>query len=88
MKGASAPFSFTMKIKEITLKNIKYVIQAKYRMFIKREYNKYYSQDKVDDMLYKVASCPECYSNGIMECCGCVFKEALLTNKSCKNGKF
>jgi len=77
-----------MKLKSITINNIKLFLLAQYRKFIKQEYNRIFTQDKIDDMLYKVSQCSKCYNNGIMECCGCNFKDALLTNKHCKHGKF
>jgi hypothetical protein len=75
-------------IKNIKFKNLKFIIQAKFRKFIIKEYSKIFNEEKIDDMLFAVYSCPKCYENNVMECCGCNFKEAITTGKKCKNGKW
>lgn len=75
-------------IKNLKLANLKYIIQAKYKRFIIKEYEKHTTRNKLDDMLYAVYKCPECYVNNTMQCCGCNFKEAITSNKHCENGKW
>ena len=75
-------------VNNIKLKNLKYIIKAKYAKFIEKEYNKIYSDKKIDDMLFAVYKCPSCYENNNMKCCGCNFKEAIRTNKKCSQGKW
>lgn len=65
-----------------------YTIQGYYRRWIKKQYNKHFNQDSIDDMLFKVASCPDCYLNGSCLNCGCPMNEMLTTNKACPDGKF
>lgn len=77
-----------MRLRDITLNNIRRVIQAKYKKFIKGQYNKYFNQDKIDEMLYKTAQCPNCFMNGSCLECGCDFKEMITTDKKCPNDKF
>lgn len=75
-------------LKNIKFKNFIYIVVAKYKKFIRRQYNKLYSKDNIDDMLFKTASCPDCYFNGSCLNCGCNFKELITTDKPCPNGKF
>lgn len=82
-----------MKIKQLIQnikkpKNLIYMIQGKYKRFIKKQYNKYFTQDSIDNMLFKTSQCPKCYQNGSCLECGCDFKELITTNKKCPNGKF
>lgn len=79
---------FEQIILNISFKNLIFICIAKYKKFIRSEYNKYFAQDNIDDMLYKVSQCPNCYLNNSAECCGCEFKEMILTNKKCKFNKF
>lgn len=65
-----------------------YVAQGYYKDFIRKEYNKYFDKDGIDDLLYKVSQCPECYQNGNCLQCGCPINKMLYSNKSCPNGKF
>lgn len=75
-------------------KNWYYAVQGKYRRFVKRQYNKYFSDDNIDDMMFKVSQCPRCFQNGSCignegeEGCGCNFRELITTNKKCPNGRF
>ena len=75
-------------ITNLTIQNIKYFIQGKYKSFIQKQYNKHFTQDSIDEMLYKVSQCPTCYLNNSAECCGCNFIDMIKTNKHCKNGNF
>lgn len=75
-------------IKNLKFKNLIYIIAAKYKKFIRKEYNKYYESDKLEDIYFKIASCPDCYLNGSCLECGCDFKEMITTNKPCPNEKW
>ena len=70
------------------VKNLKYIIQATYKKFIRKEYQRFFGPDNIDDMLYKTARCHECYLNGSCLYCGCNFKEMITTKKPCPEGKF
>lgn len=72
----------------VKIQNVKYIISAKYKKFIKQQYNKYFSEDKMEEMMYKVSQCPKCYLNNSAECCGCNFKEMITTDKKCGYGKW
>ena len=75
-------------IKNIRLSNLIYIIQAKYRKFIASQYESIYSSNKIDDMLYATYKCPKCFENNSAECCGCNFKEMILSDKKCKYNKW
>ena len=80
--------TFKQFIKNVKLTNVKYIIKGYYLKFIQREYAKYFGTQDIMVMMYKSAKCPECCINGIMKCCGCSFYEAVISGKSCKDGKF
>lgn len=80
--------TLTQLISNTKIKNLKYIIQAKYRVFIRDQYNKIYSDDKMDNMLYATATCNDCYLNGSCLKCGCDFKEMITSDKSCPDGKW
>lgn len=84
-KGAMSPF---LILSNYRLKNLKYIIVAKYKKFIRKEYQRIYDKDSIDDMLFKVSQCPDCYLNGSCLKCGCDFKEFITTDKKCPDGKF
>lgn len=75
-------------IKNLKFKNVIFIVVAKYKKFIRKEYQKYYSKDDIDKLMFKVASCPKCYLNGSCLECGCDFKEMITTNKHCPNEKW
>ena len=79
-----------MKIKDITLKNIGFVIQAWYQKFIIKQYQRIDGDSILDSALNKVAACPDCYKNG--EClhsdCGCNMDDVIFSDKPCPKGKF
>lgn len=77
-----------LNIRNYKLKNLWYIIVAKYKKFIKREYNRVWGEDEIDEMLFKVSQCPKCYLNGACIKCGCDFKELITTNKKCPDGRF
>lgn len=75
-------------ISNISIKNAKYVIKGYYLNFIQKQYSKHFGQQNIMTMMFKSAKCPECCIGGIMKCCGCSFYEAVMSGKSCKDGKF
>jgi hypothetical protein len=76
------------KLKSLTIKNAFYYLQSIYYNYIRKEYSRIFTKDRIDDMLYKTAMCPECYKNGDCLECGCSFVDMIKTNKHCPNGKF
>ena len=75
--------------RNIGIINAKYVLQAYYRTWIRREYERLFiGQQLIDKEKYKIASCPQCFLDGEMKCCGCDWNQAVLTDKKCKDGKF
>jgi hypothetical protein len=70
------------------IKNIPYIIEGYYKSLIRKEYQKYFGKDNIDDLLFKVSQCGDCYQNGNCIKCGCPMKEMLYSSKSCPNGKF
>ncbi len=91
-------------IQNINLYNIKLYLEGSYKEFIINQYQKIFPQknhkeklikdtivllpNNIQDALTKAASCPECYFNNEMKCCGCNFTKAILTDKKCKHGNF
>lgn len=75
-------------IKNIKFSNLLYIVQSKYRAFINKEYNRIYSDTKLNNMLYAAATCSECYLNGSCLECGCDFKEMITSDKPCPKNKW
>lgn len=82
------PLTIKQFIKNLTLKNLKYIIKGYYLKFIQQQYAKHFDKQNVMNMIYKGGLCSDCCKSGIMECCGCSFYEAVISGKSCKYGKF
>lgn len=83
-------------LKNLKISNLYYLIQGYYKEFIKTQYNKYFDEDGIDDLMYKAAKCPQCYLAG--ECignykgdpkaCHCAFTELANSDKKCPHGRF
>lgn len=82
------PASPFFVLENYTLTNLQHIIVAKYKKFIKHQYTRHFNDNKVDDMLYAVFKCPDCYENNSAKCCGCSFKDMILSDKKCKLKKW
>lgn len=80
--------TFKQFLSNLKIKNLKFIIQAKYRKFIKKQYNKYFNEDRVEELMFKAASCPDCYFNGTCLKCGCNTKELFNSDKPDPDDKF
>jgi len=69
-------------------RTIPMAIRSYYKAFIVRQYEKLIDNKSIDDAMYRVYKCPDCYVNGSCYDCGCPFLEVALSEKSCKNVKF
>jgi len=75
-------------ISNITLDNVRHFVVGHYRVFIKNQYSKHFNDTKIDDVMFKVAQCPDCYMIGECQHCFCSAEEMFHSDKPCPKGKF
>ena len=70
------------------MNTLKYILQGYWRKFVRNLYEKTFKEDPVDELMYKAATCSDCYLNGSCLECGCPFSEMAFSDKPCPKNKF
>lgn len=75
-------------IKNLTLKNLKYIIKGYYLKFIQNQYAKHFDKENVMNLMYRAALCHDCIDNlSCTQGCGCSSYELIMSGKSCERLK-
>lgn len=73
-----------MKIKEVSVKNIKLFFIGYYKMFTSWHYSKVFRNHDIATLMNKAATHAPCVIDGTMKCCGCDTIPKLMAGGECK----
>lgn len=73
-----------IKLKEVTINNIKLFFIGYYKQFIAQQYAKYFKAKDITLLMIESAKYSPCVLNGTMKCCGCDTIPKLMAGGKCK----